>query len=156
MPGHKLGNIIDGDTLVDRPPERSGSEDPQNVKPPVPVVQTILYYDVPDMKRYKDEKDAVNKALTQLEKTRAERRSKSSTKRSQIRGTRVKEEPEEPEIHYVQAHRPARGYIPVQSLLGPFVCPVRHLLTLALTGLCSQLFRRILKRWNQHLPKRES
>jgi hypothetical protein len=102
MPGHSLTNMIEGDTLVNKLPLAS------------PPVQTILYCDVPDTKKYHDATTAANDAK------RERRKSKSKSKRN--RGsTWVKEEPIEPDIHYIQLQRPARGHIPVESLLGPFV-----------------------------------
>ncbi|TEB38350.1 hypothetical protein FA13DRAFT_1786141 [Coprinellus micaceus] len=101
MPGHSLTNMIEGDTLVNKLPLASTP------------VQISLYYDVPDIEKYHNDVTAAKDAK------REHRRTKSKSKRT--RGsTRVKEEPIEPDIHYIQLQRPPRGQIPVKSLLGPF------------------------------------
>lgn len=106
MPGHSLTNMIEGDTLVNKLPLASTP------------VQISLYYDVPDIEKYHNDVAAAKDAK------REQRRTKSKSKRT--RGsTRVKEEPIEPDIHYIQLQRPPRGQIPVKSLLGPFVRPLR-------------------------------
>ncbi|KAJ3549995.1 hypothetical protein NMY22_g669 [Coprinellus aureogranulatus] len=112
LPGHVVTNMIDGDTLVEKGPCKAD-----------PTVPTTLYYDIPDIERYNKEKQTAKDAFTKLKQQKLERRGKAGSKKGRTgsSGTiRVKDEPEEPEMHTIQIQRPARVQIPVESLLGPF------------------------------------